>query len=62
MGDYNITIRGTGPHHNQDNDGDADKVAAETVAKLEASGHIVRTASITYGASEDLRTTQPVTD
>jgi hypothetical protein len=55
MGNWNITIRGVGCHHNEEYPKDANKMAAEFVKLLEAAGHVVHEASITYGAEDVLR-------
>lgn len=54
MGNWNISINGTGAHHNQDNPGDADKRFKEFVAKLKEDGHNVEHASFTHGGREVL--------
>jgi hypothetical protein len=55
MGNWNITIRGTGCHHNDKADvRDANKAAAEFVQRLKADGHTITAASFTYGAEDDL--------
>lgn len=67
MGNWNISIRGVGPHHNHnDADGrpkgnptDADRMARRFVRELEEAGHHVTGAEITHGgvtvyASEQL--------
>lgn len=53
MGDWNITIRGVGPHHNGSSD-DADRLAAGLVATLKNAGHTVIEASITCGRRDEL--------
>lgn len=53
MGNWNITIRGIGPHHNA-GDSDADVQARALVAMLVKTGHQIHGASFTYGAAEDL--------
>lgn len=54
MGNWNISIRGVGPHHNGRPDIDADAKARNLVADLVAAGHIIDGASFTYGAAEDI--------
>jgi hypothetical protein len=49
MGNWTITIVGTGAHHNKDYEGDADKIFKETVEKLKEVGQNVEHASFTYG-------------
>ena len=51
MGNWNITIVGTGPHHNG-KDYDADQIFKETVEKLETAGQSIGHASITVGSAE----------
>lgn len=59
MGDWNLTIQGTGPHHNQpgNDDTDVDKIAPEFVDRLKAAGHTIRSASLTYGGAEEVEPT-----
>lgn len=52
MGNWNMTIIGTGAHHNADNPGDADRVLSETVKKLKDAGHNVEHASFTHGGRD----------
>lgn len=54
MGDWNITIKGVGSHHNKKYPADANRLAAEFVGKLKAAGHSVTHASFTFGGAEDL--------
>lgn len=54
MGQWNITIRGTGIHHNKKNPNDANRMAAEFVRALKDAGHQVRSASFTFGAEDDV--------
>lgn len=54
MGQWNITIRGTGCHHNRKPEIDADLAAAEFVAKLKKMGMTIESATITSGVSFDL--------
>lgn len=51
MGDWNITIQGTGVHHNFSYDlpADADKMFAAFVEELKAAGHNVYDATFTSG-------------
>lgn len=53
MGNWQILIRGSGPHHNKDNPGDADRIAAGTVAALFKAGHRVKMAVFTIRGQED---------
>jgi len=54
MGNWNITIRGVGCHHNVGYEKDANRMAAEFVQKLRDAGHSVASASITFGGEDDL--------
>jgi len=54
MGNWHISIRGIGPHHNQDNPKDADKMAKEFVSKLKAAGQSVTVAVINFGGEESI--------
>jgi len=54
MGNWNITVRGVGSHHNRKNRSDANRMAARFVRELKAAGHSVISASITYGAEQDI--------
>jgi hypothetical protein len=56
MGNWNITIRGVGCHHNNRADvKDANKAAATFVRKLKADGHHIVAASFTHGGEDDLQ-------
>lgn len=48
MGTWNITIRGTGAHHNRDHDGDANRMASEFVRALRSAGHTIHDASFSH--------------
>lgn len=54
MGNWNMSIIGTGAHHNANNPGDADRVLSETVKKLKDAGHNVEHASITHGGRDTI--------
>jgi len=54
MGNWNITIRGVGSHHNKGVEHDANKMAAEFVQKLKSAGHNVVAASFTFGGEDDI--------
>lgn len=54
MGQWNITIRGTGSHHNAANPHDANRMAAEFVQALKNAGHSVLGATFTFGAEDDV--------
>ena len=59
MGNWNITVRGVGSHHNTDNPRDANVMTADFVRALKAAGHTVVAASFTYGGEEDLTAVAP---
>ena len=52
MGNWAITIIGTGAHHNKDYPQDANKMAEKFVDDLKAAGHIVESATFTHGGRE----------
>lgn len=54
MGNWNITIRGVGNHHNESLPSDANRMAAEFVQKLKDVGHTIVAASITHGGEDDI--------
>jgi len=54
MGQWNITVRGVGAHHNKKYTTDANRMAAQFVKDLRAAGHTVVSASITYGGDDNL--------
>ena len=54
MGNWNITIRGCGIHHNKLNLKDANKMAARFVMDLRDAGHTVTAATITHGGEDDV--------
>lgn len=62
MGQWNITIRGTGAHHNKKYEKDANRLAAEFVQKLKDAGHSVAGASFTYGGDEDITNAEQYLD
>lgn len=62
MGNWNITIRGVGPHHNVALKTDANQMAAAFVQALKDSGHSILAASITFGGEDDLTDTQAYLD
>jgi len=60
MGNWNITIRGVGRHHNADkHPHDANIMTAEFVRALKAAGHTIVAASITHGGEDDLTNVKP---
>ncbi len=54
MGNWNITIQGTGCHHNGKPEIDADLAAARLVEELLAQGQDVSLATFTSGGTQDL--------
>lgn len=54
MGNWNITIRGVGCHHNKKLDTDANRMAAKFVQELKDAGHHVSAATITHGGEDDI--------
>ena len=54
MGNWNISIRGVGAHHNSNYLKDADRMARRFVRELRAAGHKVVSAEITHGGAEQL--------
>ena len=56
MGNWNITIRGVGCHHNKDLKNDADRMAARFAQELKDAGHTVTSATITHGGETDIST------
>lgn len=54
MGQWNISIHGTGCHHNKNLPTDANRMAADFVKQLRAAGHTVTKATITFGAEDDV--------
>lgn len=59
MGNYNITIRGVGQHHNVSappatRARDAEVMAAKFVAELQAAGHSITLAYVTTGGEADV--------
>lgn len=54
MGNWNINIQGVGPHHNEKNVADAEKMAASFVTELRRMGHNVQVATFTSGSMEEL--------
>lgn len=52
MGNWQISIEGTGAHHNHDYPSDANQLAKEFVEQLKAKGHTVERASFTYGGRD----------
>ena len=59
MGNWTLTIEGTGQHHNGKPE-DADQIALEVVKRLQSVGQIVEHASITTGSKSALLTWGPV--
>jgi len=55
MGNWAITIIGTGAHHNKDYEGDANKIFEKVVVELKEAGQNVEHASFTYGGRDTER-------
>jgi hypothetical protein len=53
MGNWNISIQGTGPHGN-DKHFDADRLARELMTMLEANGHSIQVATFTAGSMKEI--------
>lgn len=54
MGNWNINISGIGQHHNNNDEADADKLAAKLVKDLKDKGHQIDSATFTHGGAEKL--------
>lgn len=54
MGNWAINVQGIGAHHNENADIDADLAAAAFVETLRKQGHMVESATFTYGGKVDL--------
>lgn len=54
MGQWNMTIRGTGAHHNTDFPKDADRMLTRFVRELREAGHSIAGATITHGGEQDV--------
>jgi len=52
MGNWAITIIGTGAHHNKDHAGDANKIFKKVVDELKEVGQNVERASFTHGGRD----------
>lgn len=59
MGDWTITVQGTGCHHNGKREIDADLATADFVAELKKQGHTVHRADFVSGARVDLTPKKP---
>lgn len=57
MGNWDISIKGVGIHHNGRED-DVEQLAAEFVKKLKEKGQTVGDAKLTYGGMVDLEKPQ----
>lgn len=53
VGNFAITIKGAGSHHNGSK-GDVEQMTADFVDKLKDTGHTVTGADVTTGANNDL--------
>lgn len=54
MGNFNISIRGIGVHHNKKNKNDANRMAAKFVQEMKDAGHSISSATITTGGEDDV--------
>lgn len=54
MGNWNISVQGTGAHHNKNFPNDADKMFAKFVADLMKAGHTIQSADFTSGGNTHL--------
>lgn len=59
MGNFNITVRGVGIHHNNGRPDDANVMTADFVRALKAAGHSVVSATFTHGGEDDLTQVEP---
>jgi len=59
MGDWHISIRGVGAHHNKNYPADANRLARGFVESLKSAGHTIKAAHFTHGGEEDLSETLP---
>jgi hypothetical protein len=61
VGDWNITVQGTGCHHNFARDdewrdqNDADRAFERFVQELRSAGHRVHSATFTHGARQEAK-------
>lgn len=62
MGCWNITIQGTGAHHNKLYKDDANRMAAKFVQELRDAGHNVRFAAFTYSSEDGIDAGQAYID
>ena len=53
MGNFNVSIRGVGQHHNK-SPNDVERLAGDFVRKLQAAGHAIISAEVTIGGVEVL--------
>lgn len=54
MGNVNISIDLVGPHGNNGNENDAERMAAEFVVQLQRRGHHIIAARVTSGGADDI--------
>ena len=52
MGNWAITIRGVGQHHNRLDPKDANRMTADFVQRLKDAGHTVTQATFTHGGED----------
>lgn len=53
MGNWHISIQGTGPHHNN-LESDADNLSKELVKLLKKHGHTIESATFTFGGKNNI--------
>lgn len=58
MGNWCIVVQGVGSHHN-DNSADADFAAKAMVQLLKMKGHVISSATITYGGAQEIKPVPP---
>lgn len=54
MGNWNMTVRGVGCHHNREYPTDANRMFAAFVKSLKDAGHQIEAATITFGGQDDV--------
>lgn len=59
MGQWSMTVIGTGAHHNDDYAQDADRMFKEFVQRLASAGHSIVHASSTFGSRQTEKHADP---
>lgn len=54
MGNWTAVIAGTGQHHNNGHQKDADVIVEAALRALMAAGHVIEHASLTHSGRDDL--------